>query len=288
LILQPLVENAIHHGIASSRGNAWVEISSQRNENVVELQVRNSIGSNRPEGTGLGLRNTKARLTHLYSGEATLSFMVSEDKTAIAAIPADMRTWWRYHQVEYGESLGSISRKYHTSTSSIAEANNLSSEEVKVGSKLIIPIAPGKQTGETVAYSSHATHYKVRKGDTVGSVADDFEVPADKVRKWNHLHGTALAPGRMLVIYKPTNTGGPEVASSRHTSAASKGKVSPKTTSSSKATTTASAAKYHKVKKGETLSSIAESYNTSVAALKRDNPKLAASLRAGDVVVIHK
>jgi LysM repeat protein len=42
------------------------------------------------------------------------------------------------------------------------------------------------------------------------------------------------------------------------------------------------------VKKGETLSSIAESYNTSVAALKRDNPKLAASLRAGEVIVVHK
>jgi membrane-bound lytic murein transglycosylase D len=206
-------------------------------------------------------------------------------ETAIAAIPADMRTWWRYHQVEYGESLASISRKYHTSTSSIAEANNLSSEEVKVGSKLIIPIAPGKQTGETVAYSSHATHYKVRKGDTVDSVADDFEVPADKLRKWNHLRGTSLTPGRTLLIYKPAGSSGPEVASSRHSSAPAKGKGKTATTTASKAT---ASAKYHKVRKGETLSSIAESYNTSVAELKRDNPKLAASLRAGDVVVIHK
>ena len=50
----------------------------------------------------------------------------------------------------------------------------------------------------------------------------------------------------------------------------------------------AEAAKYHKVKKGETLSSIAESNHTSVAALKRDNPKLAANLRAGEVLVIRK
>ncbi len=47
-------------------------------------------------------------------------------------------------------------------------------------------------------------------------------------------------------------------------------------------------AKYHKVKKGETLSSIAESNHTSVAALKRDNPNLAANLQAGDVLVIRK
>jgi membrane-bound lytic murein transglycosylase D len=211
-------------------------------------------------------------------------------ETAIAAIPMDMRTWWRYHQVEYGDSLASISRKYHTPSSSIAQANNLGGEEVKVGAKLIIPIAPGKQTGESLSYSRHATHYKVRKGDTLYSVADDFEVPADKLRKWNHLRGTALVPGRVLLIYKPAGSGGPEVASSSHSSATAKGKGThrPATAAASKTPTTAKSAEYHKVKKGETLSSIAESYNTSVAALKRDNPKLAASLRTGDVVVIHK
>jgi peptidoglycan lytic transglycosylase D len=204
-------------------------------------------------------------------------------ENAIAAIPQNMRTWWRYHQVEYGDSLASIARKYHTSASSIAEANNLPGEEVKVGAKLIIPVAPGRQSGETVSYSHKATHYKVRKGDTLDSVADDFEVPAENIKKWNHLRGTALVPGRVLVIYKPASASGPEVASASHSKAPPKGKAS------SKSSTTASkAAKYHKVKKGETLSSIAESYDTSVAALKRDNPKLAANLRAGDVLVVHK
>jgi peptidoglycan lytic transglycosylase D len=212
-------------------------------------------------------------------------------ETAIAAIPIDMRTWWRYHQVEYGDSLASISRKYHTSPSSIAEANNLAGEEVKVGAKLIIPVAPGKVSGETISYSGHATHYKVRKGDTLYSVADDFEVPAEKLRKWNHLRGNTLVPGRVLLVYKPAGSGGLESASSSHgdPSARTKGSHKAATAMSDKTTTTtAKSAEYHKVRKGETLSSIAESYNTSVAALKRDNPKLAASLRAGDVIVIHK
>ena len=109
-----------------------------------------------------------------------------------------------------------------------------------------------------------------------------------------------MVPGHTLVIYKPTSSSGPEVASSSHDKASPKVKGSRKSsTTASKSTTpskstkaskssTAKAAKYHKVKKGETLSSIAESYNTSVAALKRDNPKLSASLRAGDVLVVHK
>src|SRR5215472_12043960 len=89
-------------------------------------------------------------------------------ESAIALLPPDMRTFWRYLRVEYGESLGSIAHKYHTSTGVIEEANNLSSDEVTVGSKLIIPIAPG-QAGDRVAYSQKATRYKVRKGDTIGS-----------------------------------------------------------------------------------------------------------------------
>ena len=199
-------------------------------------------------------------------------------ETAIAAIPLDMRTWWRYHRVEPGDTLASLAHKYHTSVSAIAQANDLSGEEVKVGSKLIIPIAPGKQVSETVAYSRKPTRYKVRKGDTVTSVAEDFEVPADKVRKWNHLRGDAVTAGRILVIYKP-------LANGEVTNGGSTKKIVKNGTKSLK---TNSVSQYHKVKKGETLSSIAESYNTSVAALKRDNPRLAANLRAGDVLVIHK
>ena len=39
------------------------------------------------------------------------------------------------------------------------------------------------------------------------SVADDFGVPPDKLRRWNHLKGNQLRKGRMLVIYKPLGPG---------------------------------------------------------------------------------
>ena len=215
----------------------------------------------------------------------------SKDKyeTAIALIPPDMRTFWRYHRVEYGESLAAIARKYHTSTGVIAEANNLPDDDVRAGSKLIIPIAPGK-AGDTVAYSRKATHYKVRKGDTVGSIADDFEVPVDKLRKWNHLHGNTVAVGRTLVIYKPVGEGtGSEVASAGKDPAPSaSGKKAKSAKSGSKSAAGTQSATFHKVKPGETLSGIAESYNTTVASLKKNNANLSANLRPGEVLVIRK
>ena len=42
----------------------------------------------------------------------------------------------------------------------------------------------------------------------------------------------------------------------------------------------------HKVKPGETLTSIADHYNTTVAALRKDNARIGTHLRAGDVVVV--
>ena len=216
----------------------------------------------------------------------------SKDKyeTAIALIPPDMRTFWRYHRVEYGESLASIAHKYHSSTALIAEANNLPDDEVRAGSKLIIPIAPGK-AGDASAYSKTATHYKVRKGDTVGSIADDFEVPVDKLRKWNHLRGNTVAVGRTLVIYRPVAGGaGAEVASGGGDPAPSKAGKAGKTAQSAKSGSKAAtqAATFHKVQPGETLSSIAQSYNTTVASLRKNNSNLSANLRAGEVLVIRK
>jgi hypothetical protein len=86
LILQPLVENAIRHGVASSRENSWIEIASKWSNRGVELSIRNSIGAVRPKGIGVGLRNTRARLKYLYSDEAAFSFAMNEDQTATATL----------------------------------------------------------------------------------------------------------------------------------------------------------------------------------------------------------
>lgn len=90
MILQPLVENAIRHGIACSREGGWIEIASRKNDGTFELQVRNSVGSRKSAGTGVGLRNTGARLRHLYSDEAAFSFAIAEESVATAtlALPA--------------------------------------------------------------------------------------------------------------------------------------------------------------------------------------------------------
>jgi two-component system LytT family sensor kinase len=71
LILQPLVENAIRHGIASRAQPGLIEIHAARENGIVQLKVRDNgpgLGSASPETLikGIGLSNTQARLKQLY------------------------------------------------------------------------------------------------------------------------------------------------------------------------------------------------------------------------------
>ncbi|MGV3558314.1 sensor histidine kinase [Larkinella arboricola] len=78
LILQPLVENAITHGIANRAESALIRISAQRQEDVLLVEVfDNGLGQKgrrNTAGTGLGLSNTRSRLEKAYGDKAQLQF----------------------------------------------------------------------------------------------------------------------------------------------------------------------------------------------------------------------
>jgi len=78
MILQPIVENAIMHGVAASRVGGWVNIACRIELKSVLLEVLNSTTAGPHKADGLGLRNTRARLQNLFEHEATLEFTVRE------------------------------------------------------------------------------------------------------------------------------------------------------------------------------------------------------------------
>jgi len=205
--------------------------------------------------------------------------------------------------VQSGETLAAIARTYHTTPKAIAEANDLDvasntgsqsrNEALEAETRLIIPIAPGKQT-DTSTYARATTHYRVRKGDTVQSVAENFGVSPKMLRVWNRLKGDSLAGRRVLYLHLPVtrDPGAAQVAaghsSQTHhhaathvaTQAASANAMSDGPSGGS-----AGGVVHHRVKAGETLYSIANSYNTTVAALKQANRDV-ATLRPGMILVV--
>jgi LysM repeat protein len=99
------------------------------------------------------------------------------------------------------------------------------------------------------------------------------------IRVWNRLKGSSLAGRRILYLHLPvtrTTTADTQVAS-KH-SRKSKHAAGTQTAA-------ASGVLHHKVKRGETLTSIATSYNTTIQALKQDNRNI-ASLRPGMILVV--
>ena len=121
----------------------------------------------------------------------------------IADIPAYKWVSWRRHRIESGETLTSIAKKYRVTAAAISDANNLDRHAaLDVGEKLIIPAAASAES------KSRLVRYRVRKGDTLGGIADRFSVPTEDVRKWNHMSTNHVGRGMVLRIY--TVGGAPE------------------------------------------------------------------------------
>jgi membrane-bound lytic murein transglycosylase D len=198
-------------------------------------------------------------------------------QTAIAAIPPDKRLWWRYYEVSAGETLMSIARSNHTTVHAIIDANQLdATADLDPGTRLILPLAPGKHSsGDVETYSHRLTVYHIRKNDTLETVADNLGISPATLRRWNRIKGDSLAGRRVLYVHLPISPG---AVSSEHAS-------SSKPKHASHLAAVKSTTVHHTVKRGETLYSIANRYNTSVTAIKQTNANV-ATLRPGMVLTI--
>jgi two-component system LytT family sensor kinase len=94
LILQPLVENAIKHGVARRSQATLVRIGAERRNGTVVLSVRDDGPGLEPEPReGVGLRNTRARLARMYGEHQRMELAGGEDGGAVATIELPYRRW---------------------------------------------------------------------------------------------------------------------------------------------------------------------------------------------------
>ncbi|NUM64528.1 histidine kinase [candidate division KSB1 bacterium] len=77
LVLQPLLENAINHGIAHLVEGGTITLAAQRNGGRLQLAVENPCDPDRPRSTrpGIGLENVKQRLLTLFGTEARVDIL---------------------------------------------------------------------------------------------------------------------------------------------------------------------------------------------------------------------
>jgi len=113
------------------------------------------------------------------------------------------------HKVKKGETVASIARKYHVSSSKIMSNNKIKNKNKLVqGQVLKIPTTSrGSYAALNVkktrtASSGKYSRYKVKRGDTLSSIAGRFETTPAKIRQLNNLKTDKVYVGQVLKIQK--------------------------------------------------------------------------------------
>ena len=111
------------------------------------------------------------------------------------------------HRVKKGEYLGRIAQQYHTTIGRIKNWNNLSSNNLRIGQKLVIYVnpdsAPNSSQTTTKRNSKGETIYTVKSGDTLWDIARKYSgVSVAQIEQLNNITYRDLKPGLTLKIPK--------------------------------------------------------------------------------------
>lgn len=187
-------------------------------------------------------------------------------RTAFASLPPSKRVTFQEHYVTRGETLGHIARRYHVTVNDLREANpRVSPSKLRVGQRIIIPTGGVVAAREASAAEdrraeirrSVSTTHTVRSGETLSEIAERYHVSVSQLKSWNGLRSNNIRVGQKLRV--------------RSSSSSS-------SSSSSRIASTSSAGGYHVVRRGDTISSIADHYGVSQSALRQANGLGSSSL----------
>jgi membrane-bound lytic murein transglycosylase D len=216
-------------------------------------------------------------------------------------IPDDQRRDWIVHTVKSGESVSAIAARYGVPVSVVNEANRLGSKSrLKGGKQIAIPVPRGSERYAAIvaataradvpearrtrgslrrrAITTTTSHpvpadrtkvlYRVKKGDTLGGVAERFGCRAADIRNWNEIsYGDPIIAGTDLVVWVKSGSGTATAAVS--TAAPKREPVKGET---------------YTVRRGDTLEEIALSAGVSVKELRSWNGLSSSLIKPGQTL----
>lgn len=185
------------------------------------------------------------------------------------------------HNVRPGETLAQIADDYNVSIESIKKLNNLKENKI-IGSSLKIIVNPSQNQNKKLLASDENSNnnrktnepgkkkisYKVRSGDNLSNIAAKFGVTESQLKSWNSekIKGSTVYSGTYLTIYQEN---------------VSKGSSAPTSKGVKKVP------KYYTVKRGDTISEIANRFGVSTKSIKQKNKNLTdQNLKAGQKIRI--
>jgi len=210
-------------------------------------------------------------------------------RSKYAQIPENEKRSWVRHRVKSGETISVIADKYGSTVSVLKNYNQIKGSMIYVGDYLLIPVPlnkkyytyrpPPTKTRSTRKKTYANTNsvppnhqkivYSVKKGDTLGEIAELYQTRASKIRGWNNLYyGQHIYPNQKLTIWIPEN-----LAKNSDTASRKNQENLPE-------------GSYHIVQSGDTLWEIAQKYEISIENLKKLNQMRSNTIKPGERIKI--
>ena len=159
-------------------GDTLSEIAQRFKISTAQLKVRNNMGSDR-------LRIGQV----LYIPQSGKGPLLSS---------ADEATQKSVYSVQRGDSLSTIALRFKTSTASLRQSNNLSTDVLQIGQKLVVQHSAAIVNTDNTRRLS----YRVRRGDSLYLIAEKFDLSIRDITRWNKIsRHEYLQPGQRLTLF---------------------------------------------------------------------------------------
>ncbi len=243
---------AAYDDMPSPKETSWVKHKIRRGEAISTIASKYGVSQ-----YAILEANNLSRRSEIYAGK-TLIVPVPLDRDYSRSVkkPSNRKAQNSIYGVRAGDTMWDIARAFGTSVQALRRENSIvRGSRIYVGQKIKIPstakklkkknssgsktyatISAGKETKSTTRAKLKTKNYKVRSGDTLWDIARKYGTTTSALRKINGLgRSSRIYPGQKLKV--ATNV------------------------------------KYviHKVRRGETLSAIANKYRTSIARIRANN-----------------
>ncbi len=205
---------------------------------------------------------------HLPAGTA------AQYRQDIAQIPPDHRIWWRVHTVEAGDTYASIAHKYHLSTAALRRANQQAADDpLQPGKQVVLPLPAGHTWSLVRVRGRRFYRYRIRRGDTLGAIAQRFDTTPHDIRRWNDMRGSRIIAGHTLRLYVVSDRAG-----GRRGHSTARGSLTP---------VRGQSYSLYRIQPGDTLDSIADRFDTTVYQIQRWNNMQGSRIVAGHTLRIY-
>lgn len=183
------------------KGETLFSISKIYNISVNDLKKLNNLTSSKINfGDEIKLNNIEK--TEIAKVEPEKSTTAKPETTKSDKTNKKEQLAVSTHQVESGESLFSISKKYNISIDELKRVNQLTSSKIQPGQKLILNQSDEKTLAK-VENKKKITH-KVKSGESFYTIARTYGCTIDNLKEWNNKSQNKLNKGEKLIVYPKT------------------------------------------------------------------------------------